>query len=441
MMHDELLEDYIFCHTINTQPNGTTEIKIQSLRVLKNNKNEVSFIPIDKEDPHGEKNILLVLNKEIINREIKAGKIIKEVGNSLLEMINDYEEQIKLDTSNIEENKKKLEELTIGIKNKLIRNIEAIRYVIAINNLTPKNEIDRMPAEFTKNISDNEFAVHSVLMDRMRYLKELLNNAQLVRDIKSGEFKVTSQLSETSDEIGIIGLEYILPLKLNETPKEAYDNFIKSMTGVGLRTLLLYWNYATEKSQFSGEANISEIMMKDERRKSTFSVSERSDFWQASKMLAATKLTLNIKHNNEWMEIKHPMLDIPVTISSKKNQVSEDGYPDRVHFRVLNPHNFKDKAYLATGISKGTLILSPETVYFATTIQNRARQRSMHKTSTFDEQYTIYLSHLEQTYKTNPRQARKKVKDKLKQIEEAGGISGYKEDKKARRFIIKHKVK
>lgn len=57
--------------------------------------------------------------------------------------------------------------------------------------------------------------------------------------------------------------------------------------------------------------------------------------------------------------------------------------------------------------------------------QARAKQREKAQFTNIDEKYAIQLAGLSATYKSNPRMARKKLKEKLDKIQAANAISGW----------------
>ena len=108
----------------------------------------------------------------------------------------------------------------------------------------------------------------------------------------------------------------------------------------------------------------------------------------------------------------------------QQNQEIKNGYPDKVIPRVLNPI-LKKTAYYVTEISKGTLLLRPEDILLALYPQARASQRRKDNFTKIDEVYAMELAGLSGTYKSNPRMARKKLKEKLNKMQEANSISGW----------------
>jgi hypothetical protein len=195
-----------------------------------------------------------------------------------------------------------------------------------------------------------------------------------------------------------------------------------------IKVYLAYWAFANLMGNFQFLAPITDIMSvaKNVNRESSWSSTEKKRFWDLSKLLENTKLTFKYKLNDEWIDVKIPMLDLSVTASQHKDQELKNGYPDKVIPRVLNPL-LKEAAYLVTEISKGTLSLRPEDILLGLFAQSRAAQRktSEKQYTTIDEEFAMKLAGLSGTYKSNPRMARKKFKEKLNKITAANSISGY----------------
>jgi hypothetical protein len=174
---------------------------------------------------------------------------------------------------------------------------------------------------------------------------------------------------------------------------------------------------------------------KNTKRGSRWSSSEKKRFWELSKLLENTKLTFKCKINDEWIDVKTPLLDLSITASSNKDQEIKNGYPDKVIPRVLNPV-LKQAAYYITEISKGTLSLRPEDILLALYPQIRASQRRKETYTTINEEYAIQLAGLAGTYQSNPRKAKKDLEGKLQRMKKVRAISGF--EKNDNGYLLLH---
>jgi hypothetical protein len=266
-------------------------------------------------------------------------------------------------------------------------------------------------------------------MDRLNYFQELLHNAELTTPQDgSSIYKITSTYPNESEHgVGPIGLEHTLLYNKNaESVEDVFCKYLEDMEDA-FKIFLGYWALANTKEAFCYEADLTDIMamVSTTERKSYFTVKEKVRFWALSQLLEKTNLTLSFKHGKQWITIRHPLLNLSITTSNKKNQEKLDGYPNKVVARVLNPDDFQERANLATAISKGTLKLPTSDIMLALTVQTRASQRRNETTSHYDEKYLISKAGLQKTQISNPRMARKRLAEKLNRIEAADGIDGW----------------
>jgi len=283
----------------------------------------------------------------------------------------------------------------------------------------------------------SSFAVPRVLMDRIKYLPELLNKSTLR---KSGNtYKVISNI--TMPILGKIGLEYTLKIgEKYKTPETAYREYIEDMLGDALKVFCAYWDCAYEDGLYMPElTSLTDIMDRtvETTRKSWFSGQEKKRFWRLSEVLKDTSLTITFAINGNEYTVKHPMLNVPITVSKTREQEIKRGYPDKVGYGVLDPEKFKEKANLATEISKGTIRLHPQDILIAITLQVRASQTHKKDGSIYDKAYLKDIGRLQKTDAKNSREANKKLKSKLIRIQKAGAIGEFFEQSEDKILINK----
>jgi hypothetical protein len=178
-----------------------------------------------------------------------------------------------------------------------------------------------------------------------------------------------------------------------------------------------------------------------EDRESGISNQEKRRFWEHSKLLEDTKLTLTLKIGQDQITHKQQLLSLPTTSSKTINKQQEDirGYPDKVRFRVLDPDVFKERAYHLTAISRGTINLPEEDIMLATAIQTRARQVNKKSTLSYDRKFLMKRGNLSKTEKSNPRQATRSLKKKLQRLKEANVMEDFTQEKN--KVVLKKKKK
>lgn len=382
----------------------------------------------------------ITFNKQTIQHLINSGTVTEAVGNALLSLFDNHEKKINLS------NKSSDKSLNVNIEQTIHEEIakeasqvplqlQAMRQLFDIDGFLNKNKNHQIL--FKKNVYSPEcIGITKALMDRLYYLPELLNQAELFQT-SSGEFIVTAKLENSDKSVGEIGLEYILPTKDAETALAYFNEYVSDMRTDALNVFLAYWAAANDEGFYNYLAPLSDIIRhtlpNPHRRPST---NEKKRFWTLSKLLINTKITLTIK-TTDYVTIKHPLLVIPMTASKENGQEKKKGYPDKVRPRVLDPNEFKKSATLATEISRRTIQLRGEDIQLAVNFQTKASQ---HRTSKdpliFDELKLMEWAGLVKTYNANPRVARQRLAKKLNNNKAAGSIEGWSPSKSK---IIIHK--
>lgn len=437
------------CTQLTSTENGTEVKVIARESFFENNENaeRISNIQPNIEDGivKGIKlkpdDIMITFDKKKIQKIYKDKKISIDTYNELIEMLDIHEQAKNTDISHktpYHENPAKL-----------INQMGAIRTLLSLEDLAEQQrfEFKRYPY-IDRSIS---FQVNQPLLDRLNYLPELLDEAKLYRP-KLGEdtYKVISEI--TIKDVGTIGLYHELKLsRKHPTPEGAFAAFIEDIKGEALKVFLAHWAYASDYGSIPLLAYLIDIMSttKETGRKSSFSCKEKRRFWELSRLLEETYLTIRFKIKDEEFTVKHSLLTIQA-VSCKttkrlkdhdiKNLIFERGYPDRVQYTILDPDRFKEKANLATEISKGTVKLPQQDIMLAIALQVRAGQRRNKPHSEYDRPYLIEKGGLKLTYQANKGQGERRLKEKLDRIQKAQAIGSY-EDSGNDKIIIKKREK
>lgn len=361
------------------------------------------------------------LSENMIKKLLLEEKIPQDIGTHLLTI---FEDQKK-----INELQNQLDNVSSST-NKDPNQLATLQHLLTIKNCLDQYLISsKIPQEFYKNIDTEKcFGIVQVLTDRLRYIPELLEKLELVALKNEGTARYMIRASIKLKDIGEIGLSYAFTLPANQNIKEAFLKYHNDMKDA-LKVYLAYWDCANRMGNFQYLAPITEIMAtaQKETRKDSWSSSEKKRFWELSKLLENTKITFKCKVDREWIDVKTPLLDLSVTASTNKDQELKKGYPDKVMPLVLNP-SLKNTTYRVTEFSKGTLLLRPEDIPLAFYSQARAAQRLGSNSTKIDEEYAMKLAGLSKTYKSNPRMARKKLREKLEKLKVANAISDWEKE-------------
>jgi hypothetical protein len=324
-----------------------------------------------------------------------------------------------------------------------INKTDAMRELIFLTKLSAQEQ-DNQPL-FEKNINhETEFGVTKAIMDRLTYLPELLDAPKLSRSsqgtnsytITAGYPDLEEESSPTKSKIGHIGLEYHFEAPTAEAAHAIYQSYIKEMQGDALKVLFAYWKHANHCGKFNFSANLTDIMeqVSDPDRTSSFSVKERTIFWEKTRLLERTKLTISVLIKKSKIKIEHRLIDI----TSHSNNKKETGYPLKVAVRVLDPNEFEKSATIATAIAKRTTNLPPQDLMLALTLLTRKTQiQSKKAESKYDEEHLKKRANLTRTYQSNPRVGRKRLEEKLERIKKAEVMEDW--QKKPNGYSIKYK--
>lgn len=391
-------------------------------------------------DAKEEGDISITITKEKAQRLHEEGITDKETSNIIVEMFENHERTVNL--SKQRASKEIIEEAIQRDTKQLPKQIAAMRHLLSIKDLIEENnEADKMSPLFKENVDpENGLGITKAVMDRLQYLPDLLDRAVMEEPVdNSNMYTIKSTLpGRSKGGIGLIGLEYTYIAPDKNTACKIAKQYNNDMCSGAMKALLAYWAYANEKGAFFFSANLSTIisMISGHARKSYIESGEKEKFWHLSKLLENTKLTITINNNGEEISVKHRLLDIKATTHGRGENRTGD-YPLKIQVRVLDPDDFRQKANLATEISKGTLKLRSEDIMLALTLQTRASQRRSIGTSEYDEDHLIKRSNLIKTHQASPRMGRKRLEEKLDRMKEAEVVDDWKT--KNGRYAIKHR--
>lgn len=368
---------------------------------------------------HHDGDVEMTINRGLIQQLALEGKISQAMSVNLIATIED--------SKYLNKNEPALN----GDASHLLDTMNEIRHLLALENPFDHDfSLSKIPADFSNRIDTAKcFGIVKILTDRFRYIPELLQSSELVPLPREGPQRYLIRSSMALKDMGEMGLSYAFTLASGLTLKEAYEEYLDDMEAAQ-KVLLAYWAYANDIGHFQYFAPITDIMSvaKGVDRKTSWSSAEKRKFWRLSKRLENTNLTFKCKTGNEWIDAKIPLLNLSITASSSRDQEIRDGYPDKVTPQVLNSALEKTIRNV-TEISKGTLLLRPEDTSLAMYPQSRASQRRNDTSTKIDEKYAVELAGLAGTYKSNPRVARKRLKEKLTKMEAAESISKWEETK------------
>lgn len=372
-------------------------------------------------------------NKESVEQLTTKGTISPEVGTALLSIFEDQEKRLDLmklvqESEDSPDKESYLKRLESDLQKDPRLQLNAVRHLLAVQTMSSS----KIPDELYYGIDqENCFFIAKVLTDRLRYIPELLKKSEVFTLPHEGNSRYLIRSSkELTKDIGEIGLSHAFTLPPGQTIEDYFNQYIDDMQAA-IKFLLAYWAVATAMGNYQYLTPITTIIAvtTSKDRKSSISIKEKKRFWALSKLLGSTQFVFKCKIGDEYINFNRPLLDLSITASFSKDQEISKGYPDKVMPCVLSPE-LKEAALRVTEISKGTLLLNKENIFFALYPQARASQISKNTFTEIDEKFAMEQAGLSRTYKSNPRMARKILKEKLKAIEEANAISGFEVSKK-----------
>ncbi len=276
--------------------------------------------------------------------------------------------------------------------------------------------------------NSNFFGVTKHFMDRFYHLPQLLKESVL-RHISGNDYEIRSQIGMKGRAAGSVGLIYDFTASSFEEAQMIEKDYKDRMLGEATRVLLAYWKRANKKKMFHFVDRLSDVMFEiaDEKREIYFSTKEKTEFWQNTKILMRTQLTIECEVKPKWskkpqlLRIPHRMLEIKADLSD----LLEKNYPNEVAITVLDPVHFKERASMATAITNSTLKLRPSDIMLALTLQTRGAQRRDSPAMPFKESDLIDLANLSRTARSNVRTARARLSKKIGALRSRGIIENH----------------
>ena len=196
----------------------------------------------------------------------------------------------------------------------------------------------------------------------------------------------------------------------------------------GVKKWMGYWKEANEQRNVEFQARMTEIMKRTsgKDRKTTYSVKEKKEHWEITKMISRTILhkerlipIVNSRKKKELIWIQQPLMEI---IGGKKEV---GNYPSVIAVRLLKNQQHDIKFFPAI-FKNTTLQLHPSHCYAAFYIQNRASQSQKEKIK-LDWPFCFELFHLEKTALKNIHAAKQEVRNGLNEFKANSIISNWEE--------------
>ncbi len=270
---------------------------------------------------------------------------------------------------------------------------------------------------------DETFGISREMTDSVSYLKELINNAT-IEQYDDGSFFIKGKEKDSYGEHILVKYELITSSE-NEA-KRLFKRYKKRMHEKGLTIWMAHWKIANEQGNIEGQVKMIDVMKEcsDEDRTSSFSVKEKKDHWSDTLMVSRTTISKERvitkkgckKDSTLWIE--QPLLEI---LGGEKEI---DDFPTIIARRLLRQH---DNVKFFPAIFKNTTLqLHPSDVNLAFYIQNRASQYQEKKLK-LDWPLLLELGNLEKTYISNPRVAKKEIRNKMRRFVERGILENWEE--------------
>jgi hypothetical protein len=182
--------------------------------------------------------------------------------------------------------------------------------------------------------------------------------------------------------------------------------------------------------------------MSDSKRTTTFSVKEKQEYWNITKILKRTTIRKDQiiatakkkkKTTSSWRQ-----QDL-VTIIGGEELVG-DKYPHAITVRLLDAPN--NKEFPPILYKNETLLLDPRAILLAFNTQTRSWHLRTTRRDSNPKWADLYsLSNIEETAKANPRMAKSIIRKKLENFKSRGIIDSYEETKDGIRINYENKRK
>jgi hypothetical protein len=382
-----------------------------------------------------------------LTKMIKEGTFPEEIANQWLNFLEETKTKIN---NAIEQDSLSIDEIIStsfpSMKGIMPYSLEKLKLEIEEQQKTFRllwenrgsSTLENLSNQFIKGIDPRfEFPSPKVIMDRLYHLPELMEKATLI-NITDNEWilnaRIPTNIKSNQDykgDAGPIGIEYSFSASSKEEAEKISESYKKEIIENGFKVYLAFSKMMEIKKSFQYSCKLIDVMklISDPERKNPFTQKERADFFRILLLLERTKLTIEIrfnikgakKHTTEKVSIEQRLLDI--NLKDKKRKV-----PSFVGVSMLDADKFKNKGTKATRIANNTLLLTSRRITFSAIIQTRFEQRSGLEIS-YDESNLIKLAGLEETARSNPTVAKKRLRDDLNEFHQQGILSGWREDK------------
>lgn len=267
---------------------------------------------------------------------------------------------------------------------------------------------------------DQEFGIANCISNSLYHLAELLQNMK-TSIVHEALYEATGSVTNSKGES--ISLAYTFPASSEDEAKQLLEKYQSTMVSKGLKCLMAYWIMANKAGRVEYSCPMIEIMkmVADEDRTAPFSVKEKEEHWEITKMLGMSRLSRarKVKKRGTGAEmvqwIEQPLVEI---LGGEKEMTAEDKYPNALAVRVLMPR-IDTKGFSPTIYKNKTALLSPSDVLLALVIQTRATQRGRgSKEIHYDWDFIFSAGNLQTTASTNHRGAKAKARKKMDRLQE-----------------------
>lgn len=266
---------------------------------------------------------------------------------------------------------------------------------------------------------DQEFGIANCVSNSLYHLAELLQNME-AEIVHENLYEATGSITNSKGES--ISLAYRFPASSKEEAKTNLEKYQAIMVSKGLKCLMAYWIMANKSGRVEYSCPMIETMkmISEEDRSAPFSVKEKEEHWEITKMLGMSRLSRSRKVKKrgtgaemvQWIE--QPLVEI---LGGEKEMTAGDKYPNTIVVRVLMPR-LDNKGFSPTIYKNKTALLSPSDILLAVIIQTRATQRGRgSKEIHYDWDFIFEAGNLQTTASTNHRGAKAKARKKMDRLQ------------------------
>ena len=288
---------------------------------------------------------------------------------------------------------------------------------------------------------DESFGISKAIANLMYHLDTLLNTSQLKKTSEQS-WKLEGTIQNSYNENIILTYEFDASSeKEAETLFESYKTMMK---GKGIRSWMAYWMIANARGKVECACPMIEIMKcvpKQTRKTDFFGGNEKKEFWEISKKLRRTyisiekTITRNNKPRKQWIE--QPLLTI---LGGEKEIEESETYPIKIAFKVL-ANQKKSKGFAPAIYQNKSLNRPTNRMFLIFIIETRANQRERgEKYLTMDWPFLFRISNLENTASSNPRAAKARIRKEIEALKEEQLILEYEETQDGIRISPKTEI-